>query len=288
MIRLMLRVAHKLENTSKSCRLYLQRRSLGGQARAKPKGSHPASIGDAPNDASAWEDVYLTPVQPVRTLSGPVAKAVAGLTQPGDVLLETGCGSGSISAELATAGRTIELCDFSEKILARASELFRSSGLIPPRTTVCDITRPLPWPDRAVDVAWSSGVLEHWTDEELDPILREMVRISRKKVISLVPYAGCVFYRFAKHLAESGGHWPYGREIPRGTLRGVFAAAGLINIREFVIWPESAPALLSLTDPELEYTVNKWWSSLEEDDPVKAAQGYLLVTVGDILDRTEP
>jgi glycosyltransferase involved in cell wall biosynthesis/SAM-dependent methyltransferase len=235
-----------------------------------------------PNDASAWEQVCLTPVSPVKGLCSPVARAVADLTATGDLLLEAGCGSGALSAELATAGRRIELCDFSQAILDRASELFKASGLPVPRSVLCDLTRPLPWPDRAVDVVWSSGVLEHWTDEELVPIVREMARVSRKRVISLVPYSGCVFYRLGKHLAEASGRWPYGREIPRQTLTPVFQMAGLSPIREYTVWNEWGPRLLALSDGRLAERVKAWWDSLPADDPVRQNQGYLLLTVGEV------
>jgi glycosyltransferase involved in cell wall biosynthesis/SAM-dependent methyltransferase len=233
-----------------------------------------------PPAAGAWERVCLTPISPVKGLSSPVAQALAGLTVPGDVLLEAGCGSGTLSAELATAGRVIELCDFSQAILDRAAELFRVSGLPAPGLTHCDLTRPLPWPDRALDVVWSSGVLEHWTDAELLPIVSEMARVSRKSVISLVPYAGCVFYRMGKHFAEASGRWPYGREIPRRSLMRVFERAGLSGVREWTVWNEWGPRLLGLTDAVLERQVCEWWESLPSDDPAKEGQGYLLLTVG--------
>jgi hypothetical protein len=235
-----------------------------------------------PNTPEEWEQAYLTEIEPVTGLSHPVARFIAEATSPGDVLLEAGCGSAALSAELATAGRTIELADFSPKILDRAAELFRASGLPAPRRTVCDLTRPLPWPDRSVDVVWSSGVLEHWTDEELVPILGEMARMAKTRVISFVPYAGCVLYRLAKHLAESRGRWPYGRELPRQTLRPLFDEVGLRHVREQTLWSEAAPRLLWLGGGEQLQVVRQWWDSLPEDDPVRERQGYLLVTVGDV------
>ena len=123
-------------------------------------------------------------------------------------------------------------------------------------------------------------MLEHWTDEELVPIVCQMARISRKCVISLVPYAGCIFYRLGKHLAEESGRWPYGREIPRRTLLPVFQQAGLTDVREYTVWNEWGPKLLGLTDRKLERLVERWWDSLPPDDPAKENQGYLLLTVG--------
>ena len=235
-----------------------------------------------PNDAAAWEEIRYAPLEPVTQLSSPVARAVADLTDSGDVLLEAGCGSGKHSAELATAGRVIELCDFSPRVLDRAAELFESSRLPSPRRTLCDLTQRLPWADGAVDATWSSGVLEHWTDDELLPIVGEMARISRKCVISLVPSARCLFYRLGKQLAEVKGRWPYGRELPRSSLYSVFKKAALHRVREYSIWPEWGPKMLGATDRGFQIFVEKWWSSLPDDDAVKADQGYLLLTVGHV------
>jgi SAM-dependent methyltransferase len=235
---------------------------------------------DRPNSASEWSALYPDRQEIVREIQSPVARAIVDLTSAGDVLLEAGCGHARLSAELSLAGRTIELCDFSQDILDRAAALFQRSSLPVPRLTLADITRPLPWPDDSVDWVWSSGVLEHWTDEELAPILKEMRRISRKGVISLVPNARSVFYRLGKHLMEDEGLWPYGRELPKATLTSVFHSAGLKSIREFTIVPEEALLLLRPTDPSIYALVSNWWMKLPPDDPLLRDQGYLLVTVG--------
>jgi SAM-dependent methyltransferase len=252
---------------SREARLTLLRRAAGAQIQR-------------PNSPAEWSALYPDRAETVKEIQNPIARAVADLTRAGDVLLEAGCGHARLSAELALAGRVIELCDFSPEILERAAALFRRSGLPPPALTLADITQPLPWPDRSVDWVWSSGVLEHWTDEELGPILREMARISREGVISLVPNARSVFYRLAKHLMEDAGLWPYGRELPRATLKPVFEAAGLQSIREFTIVPEEGLPLLRHTDPGIYGLVSNWWSNLAPDDPLLQDQGYLLVTVG--------
>ncbi len=237
---------------------------------------------DRPNNAEEWSQLYADHLQPVRTLSSPIAEAIAQLTQPGDVVLETGCGAAAISAELATAGRIIELADFSDAILQRARQLFAVSGLAEPRTTLCDLTRPLPWPDRAVDVCWSSGVLEHWTDAELVSVVRELARITRKRVVSLVPYSGCLAYRWGKSVAEAEGTWPYGRELPRASLRTVFEQAGLQRVTESNLWSAAGFNFLDFVDSEIRRRAVAWFESLPADDPLRAQQGYLLLTVGEI------
>lgn len=236
---------------------------------------------DRPIDAQEWDRLYDIPQPPVTEITSPIARALERFSGAGDLLLETGCGSASISAELAAAGRKIELADFSQGVLDRARELFERSNLPVPRTTLADLTKPLPWPDAAVDITWSSGVLEHWTDEELSPIVREMARISRCRVIALVPYAGSVPYRWGKWAAETSGCWPYGRELPRQTLRPVFEQAGLKRITESTIWADQALEFLAFVDPEIQREAARWWKSLPPDDLLRQTQGYLLLTIGE-------
>jgi SAM-dependent methyltransferase len=235
-----------------------------------------------PNDAHGWEAVYNQPVEPVNSLSSVIARELETLTQPGETLLEAGCGYGRISAELATVNRRIELCDFSSKILEQAVNLFEASNLDRPKTHVCDLTQPLPFADNSVDCIWSSGVLEHWTDEELQPILNEMKRVSRKRVISLVPYAASFAYRWGKHAAESSGSWPYGRELPRSTQIPAFQRAGLTGVNERPVWADASLGFLEYVDDYTEPAAREWFKTLPDDDPVKIANGYLLLTVGDV------
>lgn len=232
------------------------------------------------NDPDEWAQVYDSDTKPVVQINGTVARAIAKLTNPGEVLLEAGCGSSVASAELATTGRRIHLLDFSERVLDRGIDLFRRSSLEAPAVTLADLTKRLPLPDRAVDIVWSSGVLEHWTDEELTPIVREMSRISRRAVISLVPSNRCVLYRLGKALAEEYGLWPYGREIPRDSLRHVFQDAGLVDVREETVCVDWSPKVLWLFDPVMMPLIDQWWQGLADDDPVKRDQGYLLLTIG--------
>ena len=252
---------------SRMARLSLLRRSAGRQI-------------ERPNSPTEWSELYPERQASVRQIQSPIARTLIELTRPGDVMLEAGCGHALLSAELSLAGRVIELCDFSREILDRAAGLFQRSNLPPPRLTLADITQPLPWGTGAVDWVWSSGVLEHWTDEELAPVVKEMARISRKGVISLVPSARSVFYRLAKHLMEDAGLWPYGRELPKATLKPIFESSGLHSIREFTIVPEMGALLLRETDPGIYALVSDWWRRLPPGDPLLSDQGYLLVTIG--------
>lgn len=235
---------------------------------------------DRTNTEADWDRVYLTPVQPVRTVDSEVVRAIVQHTEPADVLLEAGCGSGELSAQLALSGRKVLLLDFSRPVLERARTLFEQSGLTASDFIQADLTKPLSLPDGSVDWVWSSGVLEHWTDAEIRPVLREMARVARRGVISLVPSARCVFYRLGKALAEDRGMWPYGREMPRVSLQPQFAEAGLTRVTETTVMTSHAPNTLGMAEPLTRAFVDSWWRSLPPDDCVLRDQGYLLFTIG--------
>ncbi len=234
----------------------------------------------APNDPSGWEKMYLKKANPVKEIQSEIVKHLLALSQQGESMLETGCGSGVLSAELALAGRDVALCDFSQPILDRAKELFKVSGLGAPATFLVDLTKPMPFRDRQFDIVWNSGVLEHWTDEELKPIIQELVRCAKKCVISFVPNERSVFYRYGRESAERHGIAPWGREMPRSSFRSLFEEAGLINVQEASVCVSEAPNLIAIIDPVSQRKIKKWWDAISDKDPVKEGQGYLLLTVG--------
>ena len=85
------------------------------------------------------------------------------MTQPGDRVLEIGCGSGETS--LALAGRRATALDYSKSSVAlarRASEVLGVSLDV----RLVDATQKLPFPDESFDLAFQAGLLEHFQKEE--------------------------------------------------------------------------------------------------------------------------
>lgn len=235
-----------------------------------------------PNTPEGWERSYIqtNSPAPVSGVSSEVAKIIMGLSHANESFLETGCGSGVLSAELAFTGRKVSVCDFSQPILDNVKNLFRVSGLFEPNAYLVDITRRMPFADNQFDVVWSSGVLEHWTDDEILPIVKESARCARRCVISFVPNEMSLLYRYGRESAEAHGIAPWGRELPRKSLRDVFERAGLTDVVERSCCLSEAPGLINAIDPLFAQKMRKWWISLTDDDPVKENQGYLLLTVG--------
>jgi SAM-dependent methyltransferase len=224
--------------------------------------------------------MYLSKVDPIKECNSEITNRLLALSEQGERMLETGCGGGILSAELALAGRVVSVCDFSQSILDRTKLLFRASGLNTPESFLMDLTKPMPFMDGQFDIVWNSGVLEHWTDEELKPIMNELARCAKRCVISFVPNERSVFYRYGRESAEQHGIAPWGREIPRSSLKSLFEDAGLINVQERTVCVAEAPNLISKIDPVFQRKIKQWWDAVSDEDPVKDGQGYLLLTVG--------
>jgi len=199
------------------------------------------------------------------------------LSQKDEKILEIGCGSGETSLFLAKYGRIASAMDFSQnviRIVNRASEFtgYRCE------TYCMDATKPFPFEEKEFDVIFQAGLLEHFTKKEQVFLLKNWKKHC-KKMISLVPNAHSIAYRYGKYLMEKRGEWQYGMEIPQESLREQFEEVGLINIMEYTIGDEHALNFLP-QDHYLRLALSQWISDMSEDRGT-CGQGYLLVTIGE-------
>jgi ubiquinone/menaquinone biosynthesis C-methylase UbiE len=79
--------------------------------------------------------------------------------EPGQRVLDLGCGEGDFTAALAEAGAEPVGADVAERALERARA--RHGGL---RFELVIPHGPFPWPDGAFDVVWASETIEHVVD----------------------------------------------------------------------------------------------------------------------------
>lgn len=197
------------------------------------------------------------------------------LTAPGDTVLEIGCALGATSLYLAKRGRIVTGLDYSQKMCDSFISNAASLGLSV--NSVCaDITKTLPIPDNAFDIVWHAGVIEHFSDDEAQFIIRENARVARKCVISMAPNAASIAYRIGKEYAERTGGWRAGEEHPKYTQKDLFINAGLHNIREYSI--DMNFALAFLPPGQLRDVLGDIYHNLPTSDDIH--QGYLLVTIG--------
>lgn len=98
-------------------------------------------------------------------------------------LLEVGTGSGTMSVFLSSLGYDVTSIDNDEAVLSvagKTSEDFRGSA----RYELADAFN-LPYESGAFDIAFSQGLLEHFSDEEIIRILEEQLRVARAAVFSV-------------------------------------------------------------------------------------------------------
>lgn len=207
-------------------------------------------------------------------------KAVLDATSPGDSLLELGCGTGVFSGILAKNGRRTTLLDYSAKSVEFCRNVFAQAQL-PGDFVQADVCQAFPFENAAFDCVWSSGLLEHFTDEQLSFIMKESARVSRKCVVSLVPNARSIFYRAGKAYLEAHSLWRWGKEDPKRTLKGLFIQAGLVDVREFAIDVKTAlDFVCAIRSPRLRRALLLLSRLLPERSWNALGQGYLLVTIG--------
>jgi len=234
---------------------------------------------------SDWNEVLVSPssqrkiVERVRNNHlSEWAQVMLLETSPGQKVLEIGAGTGEISLHLAWAGRRVTALDISDESLEFIRRCAAELG-VEIETVQADATQPLPFNDNEFDCVWSSGLLEHFTPDERRFMLQEQRRVTRNKVIAMVPNAACVAYRAGKRYLEERGLWPYGLEIPILSLRDEFEAVGLRVVSEYSIGAEHALNFLPIDHP-LRKALSEWISTLSPEELRDCHQGYLLVTIG--------
>lgn len=231
--------------------------------------------------AENWSEIYNQAAQNIckDILDGnitPWTAEIEKLTTAGDSVIEIGSAIGTSSLYLATKGRRVTLLDYCNKSLETASLTAKSLN-VHAETVCADINYPLPIKDNNYDVVWSAGLLEHFSEKDLPKFVGEFARISKNKVVVMVPNALSVAYRLGKAHLIKNKLWTYGTENPQISLKKMFLQLGLKNVREYSIDLNSALHFLpkSLTKSALK----RLYKILEKTNSCR--QGYLLVTVGE-------
>jgi SAM-dependent methyltransferase len=98
-------------------------------------------------------------------------------------LLEVGTGSGTMPVFISSLGYDVTSIDNDEAVLSvasKTSEAFRGSA----HYELADAFN-LPYEDGDFDVAFSQGLMEHFSDDEIVRMLEEQLRVARAAVFSV-------------------------------------------------------------------------------------------------------
>ena len=235
-----------------------------------------------------WLEVLSDGIDP-QTLAARLSQAHAvpwtevllQYTHEGDSVLDLGSGRGEHSAILSRRGRNSALLDWSLHNVRFSEELFRKMG-ISGMFCQADITKPLPFKDQSFDVVFSCGVFEYFSDDQIRSILREAFRISKKRIIIMVPNAWSLAYRIGKWHMERNAKWSWGGEVPSYTLKSHFRSAGKMRLSEFSVAAKHSLAFLTMKGgSRIRRACTRLLGLQDSAKPSLFRQGYLLVSIGE-------
>ncbi|WP_162792689.1 methyltransferase [Ochrobactrum sp. 3-3] len=186
--------------------------------------------------ADTWNRVAASYPLEIATAERALASEIIGIFKRagvdiGSQLLEVGSGSGHLSLAINQAGYKTDMLDFAEDALSHAKLIFQKfDGSPDSRFLLLDALNFDPTPLPKYDLAWNSGVCEHFSNESLIAMLRNMSNVSRNVCI-VVPNPSSVFYLAGKRAFLDKGIWPYGTELQRDNYEKLIEAAGLAVTR---------------------------------------------------------
>lgn len=147
----------------------------------------------------------------------------SGVNPPARII-ELGCGSGHLSACLAMKGYQVTLLDFSEGALNKAKDTFRYYGVEGEfvKGDIFDLSNVR----EEYDLVWNSGVMEHFSADNLIKIYKSIMRITKERFIFWVPNPSSISYLLMRYNLQGRKEWPYGMEYLRTNYLDVAKAAG--------------------------------------------------------------
>jgi len=166
-----------------------------------------------------------------RSVFAELAVLLAERARDGLNMLSVGCGRAVIDYWLHVVfGERVTALDTSSTCLRQIRQK-QCAGLL---CVQADAMR-LPFGERAFSVVHNEGLLEHFPDEEVGPLVAELARCTDQCLLLVQPYAGCRPYILAKTWLEQNNRWQWGYEQPRTTLAGWVEPCGLRVVAEKTI-----------------------------------------------------
>jgi len=198
-------------------------------------------------------------------------------TQERTDVLDLGSGTGQHSAYLSRNGRRMTLLDFSNDNLKFGSRVFKIIGSNG-HFIQSDMKRPLPFRDNSFDTVFSVGVLEYFTDKEINRVLKECFRISRRNIIVMVPNSFSIAYRIGRLYSKATHQWKWGGERPFHSLRSYFRDFDNIIFNEFTVGTKQSLDFLTMFRGLIRRVLLSSLRLRDSPTPSSFRQGFVLVS----------
>ncbi|MDK2786489.1 MAG: hypothetical protein PWQ80_1168 [Thermotoga sp.] len=167
----------------------------------------------------------------------------------GSRILEAGCGSGTISIDLSKRGAYYTGIDISQDSVELSKKVASFFELRNVSFKKMDGFKTI-FSDKEFDIVFNIGVVEHFQDEDIVKMLKEMARVGKFIVVG-VPYSGSQIYKLSKEISQETGTWEYGFERDFYSLKDLFEKAGVKLLHEEIIGSFSEAFYLKRINPSL-------------------------------------
>ncbi len=173
---------------------------------------------------SHWQQASSGGTDKIDALSKKLAYYLRKEIDPitGKTILDVGAGTGRIDVLLAQAGAKLTLLDISDTSIAFCRNTFDHFSLEGTFIVLdmFEISASEALKEQ-FDVVFSSGVIEHYSEQEQQIILANMAYCCKPGglVINFAPSYRGTIYRHTKEMLEKSGQWKFGVEFPVKTLQ---------------------------------------------------------------------
>ena len=130
---------------------------------------------------SNWDEYFQTKIK----LKKKFLKLVLKYASTGKPVLECGAGTGKFSVYLSMLGLDVHALDLEKEMVEQTINLSKSKHPENPVKAVQGDAFNIPYDDGTFSVTHSSGVFEHYSDEEIVKLINEQLRVSDVCVFSV-------------------------------------------------------------------------------------------------------
>ena len=157
-----------------------------------------------------WAKFYANVCGSRRLLEGSILAnqafvgELARLVKAGDKVLEVGAGTGVLGWPLAQAGievtcldndeEVLRMCEINAKVLGANIKYVFGDGF------------DIPFEESSFNLAYSEGLVEHYSDDDIHRLLEEQLRVAPIVVVG-VPLEGCTDIAFGNERWLSVAEW---------------------------------------------------------------------------------